>query len=82
MNRQVADEAAAHSSIPRTRGDEPVYRFRMEPTQAVFPAPAGMNRDDDDKVIGRARIPRTRGDEPNPTRFSRGSVKYSPHPRG
>ena len=45
MNRHGGDRCEAGSSVPRTRGDEPVLiaRHRDDP-DAAFPARAGMNR--------------------------------------
>ena len=51
-------------SVPRVRGDEPIYGPPEDCYLEVFPACAGMNRRKTMSNDRYERVPRVRGDEP------------------
>ena len=44
MNRPTVLSWMPSKCIPRTRGDEPAAKRKLEAIENVFPAPAGMNQ--------------------------------------
>ena len=82
MNRSWRSWSTRKSTVPRTRGDEPLYCREYLVDRNPFPARAGMNRPGQEIDKEPSPVPRTRGDEPHSPSIGVQPMNRSPHARG